>query len=350
MAHEVESLVFAGATPWHGLGERIEGDRLYDVEYLKAHPSLNWSVALQPLFLSDGRRASTQAVVRSTDGRILGEVGEDYTPVQNADVIDWFAPFLQSRAVSAECLGSLREGSRVYMLGRFQGTAEVVKGDPIESFLLLANSHDGSMRVNVGFTPIRVVCANTLRAARGDSRSKLLQLRHTKNVGDSLKLVQETINTASRTFETTVETYRKLAASPCTDETLRKYVKVVFQQKIRVAETQARIAEEVTVQRLRVGDLDTSRIAALINEQAEEEAEEESCSRILPRVQHLFEAGHGASIPGVRGTLWGALNAVSEYVQHERGRKEENRTDEALFGSIVQRATDQAVAFTRIAA
>lgn len=353
MSHEIESFAYAGEQAWHGLGERLDETRLFDVEYLKAHPALAWTCEKLPLFLQDGRQAATSAIVRNTDRKILGEVGPDYTIVQNAQVIDWFRPFLETKAARAECLGSLRGGSRVYMLARFNGEAEVVKGDAVTSHLLLAHAHDGSMVVNVGFTPIRVVCANTLRMAQDDARSKLLRLRHTQGVHAALDVVQKTIDVASKSFTATIEQYKALAGSKCTDATLDQYVKVVFATRarvaidpVRVAAPQLRIAPSSDADR--IAGVDGSRVEALAQAEAEAEAEA-SEGRILPRVRELFQSGRGTQIEGVRGTMWGAYNAVSEYVQHERGRNADRRLDEALFGPLVQRATDVAVSMAKAA-
>jgi hypothetical protein len=114
------------------------------------------------------------AVVRSSDGRVLGEVGRDYTIVQNHEALDWFAPFVDSGTASVECVGSLREGSRVFVLAKLnRDPMTVVPGDEVLPYLLNANAHDGSLRLHVGFSAIRVVCANTLQMARTDKRSKV---------------------------------------------------------------------------------------------------------------------------------------------------------------------------------
>lgn len=327
MAHEIENahdLLYTGETPWHGIGDRISEDQAFDINYIKAHPSLNWTCSAQPLFLADGREATTRAIVRDTDQKVLGEVGAEYTILQNAQVIDWFAPFVESRDVGVECMGALRGGSRVFMLGRIRrDPLTIVPGDEVLSYLLLAHAHDGTLRVHVGLTPIRVVCANTLRMARDDKRSKLIQLRHTKNVKMALDQVRETVDLAHRQFVATAEAFRKLAATGCTDETLEQYVKVVF----KAPEPKATKLVEV----------------ATVAEQAEAE---ERASRVFPKVRALFEEGMGTHIPGVRGTMWGALNAVSEYVQYQRGSDVERRLDATWFGTgaaLVQRATQVAL-------
>jgi phage/plasmid-like protein (TIGR03299 family) len=321
MAHEVENMLFAGETPWHKIGQQITTEQSNDLEYLKRQPTIAWTAEKHPLFLADGRKASTCAVVRSSDKRIIGEVGANYTIVQNSDAVDWFAPFVQSGDASVECIGSLRQGSRVFVLARLnRDPIQVVKGDEVLPYLLVANSHDGTMGLHVGFTPVRVVCANTLQMARSDRRSKLLQLRHTKGVHLALETVQKTISIAHRDFVATAEQYRTLAQHGCTEATLRAFVAAVFDTR------------EV---------LDTDSAA---NDVSARE------SRVYPEISRLFEEGMGANIPGVRGTLWGAVNAVSEYTQYFRGNSKtttDARLNETWFGTgaeINRKALNVAIA------
>ncbi len=319
MAHEVEALLYSGQTPWHRIGDAITPEQSRDIEYVKAHPAVAWTCEKRPLFLADGREADTRAVVRSTDGRVLGEVGRDYTIVQNGEAIEWFRPFVESGEASIECVGSLRAGSRVFVLARLnRDPATVIKGDDVLPFLLLANAHDGSLRLHVGFSPIRVVCANTLHMARTDRRSKLLQLRHTAGIKLALETVRETIDVAHRQFTATIEQFRRLALTGCNDETLRKYVSLVF--AVQADEAPAGVEAK--------------------------DATEETRSRVFPRVLRLFEEGRGTQITGVRGTMWGAVNAVSEYVQYERGGDEARRLNETWFGTgsaLNRRALDVAL-------
>jgi phage/plasmid-like protein (TIGR03299 family) len=317
MSHEVEALLYTRETPWHRIGQRITEEHSNDIEWLKAQPAIAWTAEKRPLFLGDGREAITQAVVRSSDGRVLGEVGRDYTVVQNAEALDWFAPFVESGDASVECVGSLREGSRVFVLARLnRDPMSVVPGDEVCPYLLLANAHDGSLRLHVGFSAVRVVCANTLQMARTGSRSKLLQLRHTSGIKVALATVQQTIDVAHRQFAASVEQYQRLAQTGCNDETLRKFVNLVFRAD-----------------------------APGLDDEFAAEAEE-TRSRIFPKVLRLFEEGMGTKIPGVRGTLWGAVNATSEYVQYERGTDEGRRLSETWFGTganLNRRALDVAI-------
>jgi phage/plasmid-like protein (TIGR03299 family) len=70
--------------------------------------------------------------------------------------------------------------------------------------------------------------------------------------------------------------------------------------------------------------------------------------RALNKVQSLYEGqGRGSELDSAKGTAWGLLNAVTEYVDHEkRARSMEHRMDSAWFGqgaTIKQRALDAAL-------
>ncbi len=307
MAHEIENMMYVGEVPWHGLGRKIEG-RPTTADAIVA-AGLDWEVGKKPLVTCDGEPVDHVATYRKTDNKILGVVGEDWTPLQNKDAFGFFDPFLATGEAVLETAGSLRGGKRVWVLALLNAEPSVIvpkANDIVRKYILLSNSHDGSLAIRVGFTPIRVVCANTLAMSHNDGESKLLKLRHTKNVDKALAAVQDIMNTANASFEATAEQYRLLAAKGCTDETLKKYVQLVFApKKSALAAAQAA---------------------------ATGASEEASASRIMPKVAELFASGRGNDVPGVRGTMWAAYNAITEYLVHDRGTDAERRLNEAWFG------------------
>ena len=116
MAHEVESMMYVGQTPWHGLGTKLEAAPTTR-EAIQA-AGLDWTVAKRPMFYvgNDGiTRAETFAVMRTSDNTKLGEVGRRWTPLQNEDAFAWFDPFLQAGEATLETAGeSLRRAARVH--------------------------------------------------------------------------------------------------------------------------------------------------------------------------------------------------------------------------------------------
>ncbi len=322
MAHDIESMFSVRETPWHGLGT-VLSDAPTTADAIRL-AGLDWTVQTRNLATIDGGiRVPARACVRSTDSRVLGVVGEDYTPLQNADAFGWFDPFIDAKLATLETAGSLRDGQRVWILAQLAGGPVPIVGDDlVRRYLLLSNSHDGTMAVRVGFTPIRVVCANTLAAAHSASESTLIRVRHTKSVSESVDSLREIINAKTGHFEATLGQYRRLANTDISAQDLGLYVKRVF--KVGGVES----------------DPDSEQPGARQDEP------QPSGARILPRIQELAEVGKGADLPGSRGTLWGAYNAVSEYLGYERGSSQDVRLDSLWFGASAQlnrRALDVAI-------
>jgi len=314
MAHEVEQILYVGETPWHGLGTRFITPPTLDEAIVAA--GLDWKVTTEPVFSAGQEKLPALLTRRSSDGSILGVVGPTYEPLQNLKAFDFFKPFIESGEAAIETAGSLRMGKRVFVLAKLNlDPMDIVKGDSVEKYVLLSNSHDGTLAVRVGFTPVRVVCANTMAMALGDSASKLIRVRHTKNVADNLELIRETMNLANQQFEATAEQFRMLAAKNINQADLEKYIKLVFNSNKKIIEAEG----------------DTSSL---------------NNKRIINAIQPLFEKGLGNDLPGVKGTLWGAYNAANEYLQYYRGDDAQVRLDQMWFGqsaALNKRALEVAV-------
>ena len=111
MAHQVEKMVFAGATPWHGLGTQIDGETGFWDAFQQA--GLDWQVDTKPLFTADGEQVSHRAAYRTSDDRILGIVGKRWTPLQNREAFEIFEPLVDSGEMAIHTAGSLRNGERI---------------------------------------------------------------------------------------------------------------------------------------------------------------------------------------------------------------------------------------------
>lgn len=310
MAHEVESMFSVAETPWHGLGEVIEEAPTIEEGITMA--GLDWKVGLKTLQTAAGEVVDHRASYREDTGAILGVVGPSWTPLQNADAFKWFQPFIDSGLATLETAGSLREGRRVWVLAKVNLDPITIVGkaqDDVMGFLLLSNSHDGSLAVRVGFTPIRVVCANTLAMAHGNDTSKLLKVLHTGRVTQTLDEIRETIDLTAGEFRATAEQYKRLAERDIDKADLEKYVRRVFSPGKR-------------------------------------EDDPKAARFVLPKVVELFETGRGNDLPGVRGTLWAGYNAVTEYLAYERGADQDKRIDALWFGqsrNVNSRALDRAL-------
>jgi phage/plasmid-like protein (TIGR03299 family) len=169
MAHMIESvdgkaqMAYAGDTPWHGLGTKVPND-LTPLQMLEA-AGLNWSVEKVPAYAKVGGKnvaIGQSALVRSFDEKILDVVSDDWNPVQNEEAFDFFNDFVAAGDMEMHTAGSLRDGQIVWSLAKIKESFELFKGDQIDSYLLFSNFHKYGYSTDVRFTPIRVVCKNTL--------------------------------------------------------------------------------------------------------------------------------------------------------------------------------------------
>jgi phage/plasmid-like protein (TIGR03299 family) len=291
-------MAFVGATPWHGLGTALDETDIYGWPSASKKAGLDWTVELVPLQTADTQATvAHRAVRRTSDSRVLGVVGPRYTPLQNKDAFGWFQPFLDAREAALHTAGSLRNGSRIWVLAKLNRDPLVIAdGDEVEKYLLLSHGHDGSLSVRCGFTPVRVVCANTLALAHGSDASRLIRVRHTGSVLENLANVREVMNLANQEFEATGEQYRKLARKSVNQADLRKYVRRVL--KIE-----------------------------------SEEAVSARTKNLMEGIVGLAEAGRGNDLPSVRGTYWTAYNGVSEWLTYNRGRSDDSRLNSLWFGN-----------------
>jgi phage/plasmid-like protein (TIGR03299 family) len=295
MAHLVESMLFVGQVPWHGLGTRLEQPPSVVAGIQAA--GLDWDVGLRPLATADTHEGVPAfATYRTTDATILGVVGPHYQPLQNRDAFTFFEPFLRAGEAQLHTAGSLAGGRRVWVLAKVnRRPLEVVPGDQVEKYVLLSNSHDGTLAVRVGFTPVRVVCNNTLAMAHGSDASRLLRVKHTKNVVDNLAAIREVMDLADQQFAASAEQFQALARRDISRSDLDRYVRVVLGLPSQKDQS--------------------TRAANIVN-----------------RVGTFFEAGRGNAMPRVRGTWWAAYNAITEYLSYERGRSADSRLNSLWFG------------------
>ena len=177
--HEIEitngkaQMAYAGETPWHGLGKRVSPD-LAPVEMMR-EAGVDWKVKKRPSFIkADGKHHPTgmYALVRKTDNMVLTNVGEGWKPVQNVDAFKFFDKFVHAGDMEMHTAGSLKNGRIVWALARVKESFDLFGGDRVEPFLLFSNPHIYGRSIDIRFTPIRVVCHNTLvLSLRKDSSS-----------------------------------------------------------------------------------------------------------------------------------------------------------------------------------
>ncbi len=295
MPANVETMFYTGATPWHGLGEKLESAPTIS-EAIEAS-GLNWEVGTKDLVTKDFQDVPAKATYRKSDNAILGVVGPRYVPLQNREAFDWFQPFIDNGECSLHTGGSLSDGQKVWVLAQLnRDPSEIVPGDEVQKFILLSNSHDGTTSIRVGYTPIRVVCVNTLAAAHQKGVSQMLRIRHTASSKVNLDNVRDIMDNINMQFEATAEQFRFLASKNFNQHDVRKYVKVLL-----------------GCDKTHDDDLKTR------------------TRNTIRKVMTTIE-GPKQDMPGVRGTWWAAYNGFNEYLNYEKGRSNNNRMESLWFG------------------
>ena len=191
MAHEIEmvdgiaQMAYVGAVPWHGLGKEVPAD-LTPEQMLEA-AGLNWQVKKYPTFaiLDENDPDSVietgqSALVRTSDNKMLDVVSDDWNPVQNAEAFEFFNEFVMAGDMEMHTAGSLKNGQIIWGLAKVKESFELFKGDVIESYLLFSNFHKYGFSTDVRFTPIRVVCNNTLTLSLNSKVERMVKISHRK--------------------------------------------------------------------------------------------------------------------------------------------------------------------------
>ena len=314
MPANVESMMYVGEVPWHGIGVALERPATA-AEAIRA-AGLDWEVELRPVETAGVRIPRVQAVVRTDRTEPLGVVGGRYRPVQNAQAFAFFDALVGAGEAMYVTAGSLDRGRRIWLLARLPEDVWVTHNDPVGRYLLLTNSHDGGSPLRALFTPIRVVCRNTLLAALEKAGRTGVSIRHVGDVLEKAKEARKLLGLSRKYFDDFAAQARAFARRSLTAEALAGYFKDLVPDPAEGDPSRAIATRESLV--------------------------------------GLFESGRGNALPGVRGTLWAAVNAVAEYVDHERPARRaggaalaERRFASALFGSgaaLKERAWSRALA------
>ena len=289
MAHNVETMAYAGKTPWHGLGTKVIDDMTPDEMLVQA--GLDWEVEKRPMFYSSDmfrkEVKGKQALVRKTDDSLLDVVGDDWIPVQNREALSFFDEFCKAGEMKMDTAGSLQRGRYVWALASIQEGFTLPGEDRVEGYLLFSNPHVYGVKIDVMFTPIRVVCNNTLNIAL-DLAAKN-RFRKTHRSAFSAQEAKEFLGLARNQFQLFEENCRMLAAVKMTEEQLDDYLMQLFPAN-----------------------------------------GEDKVSRVVEQALAIFESQPGANMS--HGSFWHAYNTVTYLTDHVVGRAQESRMHSAWFG------------------
>lgn len=316
--HLVETMAYAGEKPWHGLGNKLT--TLQPIDVWKRQAGMDWTIEESEVRFITGSQTvgaihsfpEQKVLYRSDTKRPLAVVSKRFQVVQPEEVLEFYRDLTEHAGFELETAGVLREGRKFWALAR-TGQSTTLKGkDQVNGYLLLATACDGSLATTAQFTSVRVVCNNTLQIALGDNRGAVKVPHRSEFNAD---VVKQQLGITVAPWNRFVSKMKDLVACPVDPDSVDGLLRRMLTYPGQPGQ------------------------APVVNEQA------------MRSVRALYDGGgRGAQLASSRGTAWGLLNSVTEYVDHHRrARSDDHRREAAWFGQgaqFKQRAWDELVQLT----
>jgi len=319
----VQTMAYHGDVPWHRLGTEVP--RGISSEGMIKAAGLDWKVDLVPArgarVINKKDEYSRYEVIRvprhgkNESEVLLGIVSRRYTPLQNTEAFKFFDPIVGSNKAHYETAGALGEGERIWVMAAMPDAMQIVPGDECLKYLLLSNTHSGEGSVIVKFTSVRVVCQNTLMLAMKDGQTAY-RVRHSQQMQVKLEDLSDFLALTQGVFMESEQTFKRMAKIPMIGDRLDSYLEAVFPL-------------------------------------TEAQKERKTKPARWDFLKEIFETRPDLRMPGVRGTLWGAYNAITMFEDYKRPPGEEQpeqRLNRAWFGAGAEIKVRALVKATELAA
>jgi len=322
MSHNVETMAYAGEVPWHGLGKSVHWDLTPDQMLHEAE--LDWQVYKSVLrgdvptgqidpftkqMIMQTRESDKSFLIRDSDWRVLGDVTNDWEPLQNHEAAQFFDEFIRAGDMQMHTAGSLQDGKIVWFLAKVNESFTVFGKDQVDSYLLFTNHHKYGFATDVRFTPIRVVCNNTLSMAMANKGEMQVSVSHRRKF-DAEK-VKETMGIAHTKLEYYKEAAEFLGSKRYTKLTVEDFFDGVFPSMSK-------------------------------------DNKDKQLSRTTSDMLTLLENGSQPGNEFGEGTWWQAFNTVTFMTDHVIGRSRDTRLTSAWYGlnrNRKMKALESALAF-----
>jgi len=297
---------------WHSLGTIVEQYPTSSEAIQFA--GLDYLVEKRPLFTYDTANFSSDpetdillpqikipdvfATVRTDTDEALGVVGKDYHVVQNVDAFSFFDSIVGGgEGILYETAGALGRGERIFITAKLPDYIKVGRNDLIEQYLFLTTSHNGSGSITAAFTPVRIVCQNTLNAAMR-SQANGIKIKHTANAHDRLKQAHQLMGISHQLGNEMQEIFNQWTKIRISDKQVKKLVQLAMAPNLEIYDA------------IRMGkELETSTLY----------------NNTIDKVLEYAGTSPSQQMETTKGNLFGAYNSVTGYFQNVR----EFKTDES---------------------
>jgi len=302
------SVVSLRVPMWHQLSEPIT-EELNPYEMLEAAHLANWNVrglSLNDMLPEDvSTHMDKQVIVRdnpyynasdpdSKPVNALGVVSGKYSIAQNEEMAD----FMELLGARMETAGSLFNGTLVFMTSALEREIVIDEqgaNDVIKNYFMLSTGHDGTASFVGGMTPIRVICSNTMNLAR-QGMVPTIKIRHSKSIQDRIEDAKRAMNLEVEYTEAFAEMANELYQKPVNDKEFFKIIQAAYPEP----------------------DKDSSKAAQ---------------TRWDNKRTTLQSLWHGPTQENIQKSAWGALNALTEDFQWNRGTRNDNQEAKLAAGS-----------------
>ncbi|HLY55278.1 MAG TPA: DUF932 domain-containing protein [Stellaceae bacterium] len=315
MPANVGAMFYTGDMPWHEEGLALQRPATLD-EALKVG-ELNWEVGEADLMTAGSIPSpapTRKAIVRldrpeGHERRVVGVVHRGFQPIQNRDGAMLFDGVFGKGEAVYETGGYLGDGEVIWLLARIEKPLTVGRGDVVQPYALLANSHDGSIAFTIRLTTVRVVCQNTLAIAMSErGLGQAFRRRHGGSFREHAEAAREFYAATLHSLGSVTDQFVSLSKKRC--------------EKAQFEALLASLLPEPRKPRNAAANRGLLRAW---------ETKVENIRRARAKIVELRESGRGMNLDTAAGTYWGALNAIIEFVDHHHG-DERSRLSYALLG------------------
>lgn len=320
MAHQLSfeknangDFVSKNLKPWHGFGTIMQDN----VSFKDAldYGGLGYTVEKSPnIHRMNGVDIVSETSFftwRTDTQKVLGVVGDRYTPVQNIDALSIVEQF----PYHIETAGVLKNGAISFVCMKSDKQIIVKGKDETEMYLLFVNSFNGTTPISVLFTPIRVVCNNTLTAAIKGATDKYT-FRHTQSATAKIQEFASVMGLLEKNVSMLDTMFNIVAEKQINPLDFMGYV---FLTKDEIA--------AIAAGRLTDGGDKLIVSTRKIN--------------IITEALKYYEKGAGQA--EWKGTAWGAFNAVTGYMGTRDFDGGEDQMLSTVFNANYQNTTDRAM-------
>lgn len=277
---------------WENLGTAIT--TATSIEDALHQASLDFTVTKTPLYAELNNQSilipNKKATVRTDTNEPLGVVSNDYEVCQNVEAFN-FVNYI-SNDLRFEKAGITKAGL-VYVITKLPDVQ--ILNDSFTPYLIFQNSFNGLASLKAAISPLRIVCQNQFAISFANA-ANTITLKHTSTLQGRLQTAREAFAETNTYMQRMSQEAERLALKPYTQAQFSRFVENLLPINIDMSDKQQ--------------------------------------ERIMKARADLLNAYIVDDNQNFRGTAWGAMNAISDYLTHKEPLRHTEISDEKSFMTV----------------